>query len=55
MKYANSVRGMVKFATNRSGSNFIISREGWKGLVVTMLMYGCGALYGPKMNEIILR
>ena len=44
MKEANSVIGMVKFAASRSGSIFVIGREGWKRLVVNKLMYGCGAL-----------
>ena len=44
MKEANGVLGMVKFAASRSGSKFVIGREGWKGMVVNKLMYGCGAL-----------
>ena len=44
MKEANGVLGMVKFAASRSGSKFAIGREGWKGMVVNKLMYGCGAL-----------
>ena len=40
----NGVLGMVKFAASRSGSKFLIGREGWKGMVVNKLMYGCGAL-----------
>ena len=44
MKESNSVLGMVKFAASRAGSKFVIGREGWKGLVVNKLMYGCGAL-----------
>ena len=54
MKEANGVFGMVKFAASRSGSKFIIGREGWKGMVVNKLMYGCGAqLYGLKLNVMI--
>ena len=41
MKEANGVLAMVKFAASRSGSKFVIGRE---GLVVNKLMYGCGAL-----------
>ena len=37
MKEANGVLGMVKFAA----SKYVIGREGWKGLVVNKLMYGC--------------
>ena len=34
--------------------NFVIGREGWKGLEVNKLMYGCGALgWSPKMNVMI--
>ncbi len=44
MKDANSILGMVKFAANRSGSRFIVGREGWKGLVVSKLMFSAGAL-----------
>ena len=39
-----SVLGMIKFTSNRSGSRFIVGREGWKGIVVSKLMFGCGAL-----------
>ena len=43
---ANRVLGMVKYATVRSGRKYVVCREGWKGMVVNMLMYGltCGAL-----------
>ena len=41
---ANGVLGMVKFAAARSGSKYIVGREGRKSMVVTKLMYGCGAL-----------
>ena len=44
MKEANGVLGMVQFAASRSGNKFVIGREGWKGLVVNKLMYGCGEL-----------
>ena len=40
----NGVFGMVKYATERSGSKYVVGREGWKGMVVNKLMYGCGAL-----------
>ena len=36
------VLGIVKFAASRSRSKFVIGREGWNGLVVNKLMYGCG-------------
>ena len=44
MKDANGVIGMVKYAAKRSGSRFVIGREGWKSMVVSKLMYGAGAL-----------
>ena len=44
MRDTNGVLSMVKFAASRSGSKFVIVREGCKGLVVNKLMYGCGAL-----------
>ena len=44
MKEANSVLDMVKFAASRSGSKFVIGKEGCKGLVANKLMYGCGAV-----------
>ena len=44
MKEANGVLGMIQFAASRSGSKLVIGREGWKGLIVNTLMYGCGAL-----------
>ena len=43
-KDANGVLSMGKFAASRSGSKFVIGIEGWEGLVVNKLMYGCGAL-----------
>ena len=44
MKEANSVQGMVKYAASKSGCRYTVGREGWKGIVVNKLMYGCGAL-----------
>ena len=44
LKYANGVIGMVKYAAKRSGSRFVIGREGWKSMVVSKLMYGSGTL-----------
>ena len=41
---ANGVLGMVKYAAARSGSKYVVGREGWKSMVVNRLMYGCGAL-----------
>ena len=41
---ANGVLGMVKYAAARSGSKYVVGREGWKSMVVNWLMYGCGAL-----------
>ena len=44
MVEANGVIGMIKYAAKRSGNKYVIGREGWKGIAVTKLMYGCGAL-----------
>ena len=41
MMEANGVLGMVKYAAARSGSKYVVDREGWKSMVVNMLMYGC--------------
>lgn len=41
---ASRTEGMVKFAAARSGSRFIVGREGWKSLVVSKLMYAAGAV-----------
>ena len=35
---------MVKYASTRPGSKYVVGREGWKRMVVNKLMYGCGAL-----------
>ena len=40
----NGVLGMVKYAATRSGSKYVVGREGWQSMVVNKLMYGCGAL-----------
>ena len=44
MKEANGLIGMVKYAAERSGSKYVIRMEGWKTMIVSKLMYGCGAL-----------
>ena len=43
MQAARRVNGMVKFAASRSGSKYLVGREGWKGMVVNKLMFGAGA------------
>ena len=43
MKEGNGLIGMVKFAAERLGSKYAIGREGWKAMIVGMLLYGCGA------------
>ena len=43
MKEANGLIGMVKYAAERSGSKYVIRREEWKTMIVSKLMYGCGA------------
>ena len=35
---------MVKYVADRSGSKYVIGMEGWKTMIVSKLMYGCGAL-----------
>ena len=44
MKEANGLMGMVKYLAARSGSNYVIGREGWKTMIVSKLIYGCRAL-----------
>ena len=44
MKEVNGPIGMVKYAAERSGSKYVIGREGWKTMIASKLMYGCGAL-----------
>ena len=44
MKEANGLIGIIKYATERSGIKFVIGREGWKTMIFSKLMYGCGAL-----------
>ena len=44
MKEENGLIGMVKYAAERSGSKYVIGREGWKTLIVSQLMYGYGTL-----------
>ena len=46
-KQLNGLIGMVKYAAERSGSKYVIGREGWKTMILSRLLYGCGALaYG---------
>ena len=54
---ANGVLGMVKYVVARSGSKYLVGREGWKGMVVNKLMYGCGALawYQKKCDDLEIR
>ena len=44
MKEENGLIRMVKYAAERSGSKYVIGREGWKTIIVSKLMYGCRAL-----------
>ena len=44
MKEANGLIGMVKYAAERSGSKYVIGMEGWKTMIVSKLMYGCGGI-----------
>ena len=41
---AKGILGMVKYAAARSGSKYVVGREGWKSMVVNKLMYGCETL-----------
>ena len=34
---ANGILGMVKYAAARSGSKYVVGREGWKSMVVNMV------------------
>ena len=45
---------MVKYAAKRSGSRFVMVRDGWKLLVVNNLMYSSGALtwYEKEYDEL---
>ena len=54
---ANGVVGMVKYAAARSGSKYIVGREGWKSMLVNKLMYGCGALvwYQHECDDLEIR
>ena len=56
MKEANGLIGMVKYAAERSGSKYVIGREGWKTMIVSKLMYGSGALawYQPECDDIVV-
>ena len=38
MKKANGLIGMVRYAAERSGSKYVIGREGWKTMIVSKLM-----------------
>ena len=53
MKEANGVLGMVKFAANRSGSKYVIGREGWRGLVVNELMCGWHSYTDDHRGQLI--
>ena len=44
MKEANGQIGIVKYAAERSWSKYVIGRDGLKTMIVSKLMYGCGAL-----------
>ena len=38
MKEANGLIEIVKYAAERSGSKYVIGREGWKTMIVSKLM-----------------
>ena len=54
---ANGVLGMVKYAAARSGSKYVVGREGWKSMVVNKLMYECGVLvwYQHECDDLEIR
>ena len=37
MKEANGLMGMVKYAAERSGSKYVIGKEGWMTMIVSKL------------------
>ena len=41
---ANGVLGLAKYAATKSGSKYVVGREGWNSIVLNKLMYECGAL-----------
>ena len=53
----NRVIGMVKYAAARSGSKYVVGREGCKSMVVNKLMYGCGSLvwYQHEYEDLEIR
>ena len=44
LKEANGLIGIVKYAAERSRSKYAIEMEGWMAMIVSTLVYGCGAL-----------
>ena len=44
MQDADGLIGMVKYAAERSVRKYVIGREGWKTMIVSKVMYACGAL-----------
>ena len=54
MKEANGLIGMVKYAAEQLGCKYVIGREGWKTMIVSKLMYGCGvlALYQRECDDL---
>ena len=54
MKEANGLIEIVKYAAERSGSKYVIGREGWKTMIASKLIYGCGTLawYQHKRGDL---
>ena len=44
IKVANGLIGMVKYTAELSGRKYAIRKKGWKPMIVSKLMYRCGAL-----------
>ena len=54
---SNGVFDMVKYAATRSGSKYVVGREGWKSMIVNKLTYECGALawYQHECDDLEVR
>ena len=44
MKEAKGLIGMAKYAAELSWSNYVFGGEGWKAIIVSKMIYGCGAV-----------
>ena len=48
---------MVKYVATGSGSKYLVGREGWKRMLMNMIMYGCGVLawYQHECDDLEVR